>query len=43
VVALEQRGEADTEVERLAAGDPALAVFGDSAPLLLDRDAREEA
>jgi spermidine/putrescine transport system ATP-binding protein len=43
VVALEQRGETDAEVERLAVGDPALAVFGDTAPLLLDRDAREEA
>jgi spermidine/putrescine ABC transporter ATP-binding subunit len=47
VVALEQRGEADTEVERLAVGDSALAVFGDTAPLLLDTTApqgqREEA
>ena len=36
MVALEQRGEADAAVERLAVGDPALAVFGDSAPLLLE-------
>jgi ABC-type Fe3+/spermidine/putrescine transport system ATPase subunit len=43
VVALEQRGEADAEVERLEVGDPALAVFGDRAPLLLERDSREEA
>ncbi len=43
MVALEQRGEADADVERLAVGDPALAVFGDSAPLLLERDSREEA